>query len=173
MYRDSGILVGEENQSFQTKDGKKINFKEMIFYATDRKSHEIGRDYFDSTRGSMLSKVELNNNEKFSLSQINQFSEDKKISNKDIRDFFQFNRGQIHQMKKEQGLTHGKEISSELQQNVGAEDRGEFWDDLKILMQGKISQSGHVKMQEKYEEKDIRSKEEKRKDELRRQGKAL
>ena len=28
LYRDSGILVGEEHKSFQSKDGKKIDFKE-------------------------------------------------------------------------------------------------------------------------------------------------
>ena len=173
MYRDSGILVGEENQSFQSKDGRKVNFREMVFYATDKKSHEIGRDYFDSTRGAMLSIAELSKNEKFSLSQINQFSEDKKISNKDIREFFQFNRVQVHQKRQAKDLNLGNEVSSELPQNVGASDKGEFWDDLKRLMQGKISQSGHVKMQEKYEEKDIRSSGEKRKDELRRQGKTL
>jgi hypothetical protein len=173
LYRDSGILVGEEHKSFQSKDGKKIDFKEMIFYFSDRKSHEIGRDYFDNIRSSMLNRAELNNNEKFSLSQINQFSDDKKISNKDIREFFQFNRVQAYQMRQEQGFNQGKEANPEVQKNVGAEDKGEFWKDIKKLMQGKISQSGHVNMKGKEDENDIRSNEEKRKDELRRQGKIL
>jgi hypothetical protein len=173
MFRDSGILVGEEHKSFQSKDGKKIDFKEMVFYFSDRKSHEPGRDYFDNIRGTMLTRAELNNNEKFSLSQINHFSDDKKISNKDIREFFQFNRVQTYQMRQEQGFKQGKEVGPEVQQNVGAEDKGEFWEDIKKLMRGKISQSGHASVNGQDDEKDIRSNEEKRKDELRRQGKTL
>lgn len=157
MYQENGILLSREPKEFVSRDYKVINYRELTFRICDEKNRGMVKADFDNNYKAMIAN---HKGDKIELNQVNQYSGEKKITSKDLSDFFSMNaQGQIN--SQDTNLAQGRSHSN-------SDDR--FWEDLKKDLLGKVSQSGNVSFKGDREQ-DIRSFEEKRKDELRRLGK--
>lgn len=161
MYCDSGIVMDRVNRTFETK-GSSINYKECVFYIPTEKQHSISREEFNQNWRKLIENAETGKREKMSLSDINKVSNGSQITNIDIADILTQNAGST--------INKANEMFNN---EFGPEQRDTFLEDLKKIVLGKVTQSGHAHVKGSKEQDDIRSKEEKRKDELRRQGRKM
>ncbi len=146
MYCNSGIVMDRVNRTFETK-GNSINYKESVFYIPTEKQHSISREEFNQNWRKLIENAETGKREKMSLSDINKVSNGSQITNIDIADILTQNTG---------GTIH--KANETFNNEFGPEQRETFLEDLKKLILGKTTQSGHAQVKGNNEQNDIRSK---------------
>jgi hypothetical protein len=165
LYSGSGIVIDQERETFETKE-KTIPYKAYVFYLPFQLSTQgqgiLSQEAFKSNLDKLIDQAKMNRHEKVSLSDVNQAGVGSQITNADISDILTQNKGI--------GMSETSEFFTN---EFSLEQRETFLEDLKKIILGKVTLSGHASTSKDKEQNDIRSTEEKRRDEFRRQGRKI